>query len=69
MMGKLNRCIFLLKMMTYWQNVILFGINLNLIKEFDSESVYSNKFLETKIKSYCDKATDFHNNEIKVLFF
>ena len=37
-MGKLNGCIFQLKMMTYQKNKILFGIKSALIckKEFDS---------------------------------
>ena len=29
--------------------------------EFDSKPVYNKKILKTKIKPWCDKATDFHN--------
>ena len=33
-------------------------------KEFDSEPAYNKNFLKTKIKSYGDEATDFHDKEI-----
>ena len=33
-------------------------------KEFDNEPIYNKKFLKTKIKSYGDKAADFHAKEI-----
>ena len=37
-------------MMTYWKNIILFGIKSACIeKELDSDPVYYTKFLETKI--------------------
>ena len=37
----------------------------NSIKEeFDSEPIYNKKFLKTKIKSYGDEATHFHDKEI-----
>ena len=49
---------FLLKIMTYWKNAILFGI------KFDSRSVYNKKSLKTKIKSYGDETTNFHDREI-----
>ena len=39
----------------------MYFLILILKKEFDSEPVYNNKFLKTKIKSYGDEATDFHN--------
>ena len=32
-------------------------------KEFDSEPVYNKKILKTKIKSYGDELTDFHDKE------
>ena len=52
-------------MMTYQKNLILFGINSALIKkEFDSESVYNENFLETKINSYDDKVTDSYDKLI-----
>ena len=35
MMVKLNRCIFWLKMMTYWRNIIVFRIKSALILKFD----------------------------------
>ena len=31
MMGKLGGCIYWLKMMTYWSNIILFGIKSTII--------------------------------------
>ena len=30
-------------------------------KEFDSMPTCNNKFLKTKLKSYSDEATDFHD--------
>ena len=33
-------------------------------KEFDSEHVYNKNFMKTKIKSYGDEATEFHNKEM-----
>ena len=37
----------------------------NIKKEFDSEPVYNEKYLKTKIKSYKGKInTSFHNNKI-----
>ena len=35
----------------------------NYKKEFDSELTCNQKFLKTKIKSYGDEATDFHDEE------
>ena len=45
-------------------NIIWNKISTNIKKEFDSEPVYSKRFLKTKTKSYRDEATDFHNKEI-----
>ena len=65
-MAKLIGCIFLIedddlleKYNTIWNKV-----NADIKKEFDSEPVYNKKILKTKIKSYGDKATDFHDKEI-----
>ena len=33
-------------------------------KEFDSEPVYNQMFLKTKVKSYGDEVADFYNKEI-----
>ena len=33
-------------------------------KEFDSKLIYNKRYLKTKIKSYGDEATDFHDIEI-----
>ena len=66
MMVKLSGCIFLLKMMTYWTDIIL---STDIRKEFDSEPVYDKKFLKTKIKSYGDEASDFHDNEMPKVGF
>ena len=33
-------------------------------KEFDSEPVYNKTFLKTKIKSYGNEATDFHDKQM-----
>ena len=63
MMKKLNECIFWLKMISYWKNVIVFWINSELIlkNNFIANSSPIKKFLKTKIKSYGDEATDFHD--------
>ena len=45
-------------------NTIWDKFSANIKKEFDSEPVYNKKLLKTKIKSYSDEATDFHNKEI-----
>ena len=45
-------------------NTIWNKVSAKIEKEFDSEPVYSKTFLKTKIKSYGDEATDFHNKEI-----
>ena len=60
---KLNECIFWLKMISYWKNVIVFWINSELIlkNNFIANSPPIKKFLKTKIKSYGDEATDFHD--------
>ena len=52
-------------MMTYWNNIILFGIKSVLIfKKINSEPVYNKIFLQIKIKCYCDETTDCHNKEM-----
>ena len=66
MMVTLNRCIFWLKMMPYWRNIIVFRIKsaLILIFWFDNELVYYKNVLKTKIKSYEGETTDFYGKEI-----
>ena len=34
-------------------------------KEFDNELIYNKKRFKTKIKSYCDEATDFYDKEMQ----
>ena len=64
-MAKLNGCISLieddniLKKYTIWDKV-----NPHIKKEIDNEPVCNKTFLKTKIKSYGDDATDFHDKEI-----
>ena len=55
-MEKLNGCIFLLKVMTYYRNIILFEnkVSSDIKKEYDSKSVYNKSSLKTKRKSYVD---------------
>ena len=58
---------FLIKDDELLKNMIKFGKRLKilLIKKFDIESVYNEKYLKAKIKSYNGKInTNFHNNEI-----
>ena len=61
MMDKLNGCIFWLKMMTCYKNIILFGIksSANIKKEFDRKPVHNKMFLITIIKSYEDEVIGF----------
>ena len=33
--------------------------------EFDSQAVYSKKFLKTKTKSHCDEVTDFYKKKFQ----
>ena len=67
MMVKLNGYIFWLKMMTYQKNTIWDKVSSDIKKEFDSETVYYKKVLKTKIKSYGDEATGFHDEEMPKL--
>ena len=39
-------------------------VSADIKKELDSELVYNKNFLRTKIKSYCNKATDFQSKEM-----
>ena len=50
-------------MMTYWKNIILFGIKSTLIlkKELDSEPFYNKNILATKIKSSGHEITEFYD--------
>ena len=48
-------------------NSILNKFSNNVKKELDCEPVYNKTFQETKIKSYGDEATDFHDKEIPKL--
>ena len=55
-------------MMTYKKmekyNTIWEKVSTDIRKEFDSETVYNKNILKTKIKSYIDEATDFHDKEM-----
>ena len=46
------------------RNEIWNKVSNNIEKEFDSEPIYNNKYLKTKIKSYSDEDADFYDNEI-----
>ena len=45
-------------------NDVLNKVSNSIKKEFDSEHIYSKRFLKTKIKSYGDDDTDFQNKKI-----
>ena len=45
-------------------NTIWDKVSAGIKKQFDSKLVYNKKFLKTKIKSYGNEATDFHDKEI-----
>ena len=53
-------------MMTYWKNILLFGIKSALILKTNLIANLSKrkKKLKTEIKSYSDEATGFHDKEI-----
>ena len=53
-------------MMNYWKNIIKFGIKLPIrLKGLDSELVYNEKNLRTRIKSYEGKIiSSFHGDKI-----
>ena len=65
MKEKLNECISLLKMMSYWKDMTVFKIRVtsSIKKELVCEPIYNKKILKTKIRSYGDEATDFHRKE------
>ena len=66
MMMELNECIFSFedeKLLKKY-NVIWNKVSNSMKKEFDSELIHDKTFLKTKIKSYGDKVTDFHDQEI-----
>ena len=66
MMDKQNGCIFWLKMMAYWKNIVLFGIKSaltlkrNLIESLSMIILFLKK---TKIKPCGNEVTDFHDKE------
>ena len=45
-------------------NIIWDKISANIKKEFDTKPIYNTTFLKTKIKSYGDEPTDFHDKEM-----
>ena len=64
---KLNICPFLLKDNELLEkyNEICQKVRNSIKKEFDTELVYDEKYLKTKMKSYKGKInTTFHNNKI-----
>ena len=57
--------LFQLKMMTYWENTILFGIKVVLILKLNLiANLFTKKTVGNQIKSHGDEATDFHDKEI-----
>ena len=57
---------FWLKIMNYYENIILSGIKSVLIykKEFDSEPTYNKGFVKTKIKYHGNEITDFYDKNV-----
>ena len=57
---------FWLKIMNYYENIILFGVKSVLIykKEFDSEPIYNKGFVKTKIKYHGNEITDFYDKNV-----
>ena len=63
--GQINGCMFCLKLKTHWKLIILFGIKSALIlKKNFIANLSITKSLNTKVKSYCDQATNLHDKEI-----
>ena len=55
---------FLWKMRNSWKNSVIQNKVCNSMKEeFQNEPIYNKIFLKTKIKSYGDESTDFHDNK------
>ena len=54
-------------MMTYWKNIIQFGLKsaLMLKKNLIVNLLTTKTFLKTKIKSYNDEARDFNDKEMR----
>ena len=64
---ELNVCLFFIKddELLEKYNEIWEKVKNSIKKEFDSQSVYNEKYLKAKIKSYNGKTnTNFHNNKI-----
>ena len=64
---KLYACLFLMKddELLEKYNEIWEKVSESIIKEFDSEPIYNEKYLKTKLKSYKGKINaNFHNNKI-----
>ena len=64
---KLNICLFLIEddEMLEKHNGIWGNVRNNIKRKLDSEPVYNEKYLKTKIKSYKEKIiTNFHNTII-----
>ena len=61
-----NRYIFLLKMMCYQENIILFEIksSVDVKKQFDRESAYKKKILKTKTDFDGNEATNFFDKKL-----
>ena len=57
---------FLLKMMSYQEHIIIFGINPAAVlkKNLIANPSTIKKNLKTKIRSYGNEATDFHDKEL-----
>ena len=53
-------------MMTLY-NTIWDKLSADIKKEFDSEPVFNENYLKTKIKSHGDEVTDFHDKKIPKL--
>ena len=53
-------------MMTLY-NTIWDKLSADIKKEFDSEPVFNDNYLKTKIKSHGDEVTDFHDKKIPKL--
>ena len=66
MMVELNRCIFDWRWGIFEKkhNAIWNKVSNSMKAELESEPIYNKNFLKTKIKSYGDESTDFHDKEI-----
>ena len=69
--GETKSIYFLIEGDELLKNTVIIGRKLAIVlkKEFGSEHNYNKKILKTRIKSYDDETTDYHDSEILLIDF